>query len=317
MDTLHKLSWDWIKSFVAVAEHGSVAVAAQHLQTNAATVSRQIVALEKHLGIELFVRSRQGMQATLPAMQFLAPAQAMHSAMHQLSLGAASKDEALQGLVRVSASMSLANYVLPDLLSVLRSQQPHIQFEVIATDAQSNLLKREADIAIRLMQPTQTELIAKRVANFGIGLYASQSYVARRGQPRLDPRQLMLHDFVDVSPQNQLRHGFAKVGMPHLSERIIAHCSDHSCSWQMVKSGLGIGSALGVVAQREPLVMPVLSDVVIERLPVWLVTHKELRQQPRLRLVYDYLATALKSLGETGPKAPHRAAGQGFSAASR
>ena len=298
MKDLHKLSWDWIKSFVAVAEHGSVVTAAQHLQTNAATVSRQITALEKHLGIELFVRSRQGMQATLPALQFLVPAQAMHSAMHQLSLGAAGKDDAMQGLVRISAGVSLAHFVLPDLLSVLRSQQPHIQFEIIATDVQSNLLKREADIAIRLLQPQQAELIAKRVTHFGIGLYASHSYLARRGQPKLDPEQLMQHDFVDVSPQNQLRHGFAKAGMPQLEQRIIVQCSDHACAWQMVKSGMGIGSALSVVAQRESLVAPVLADVHIEKLPVWLVTHRELRQQPRLRLVYDYLAIALKSLGK-------------------
>ena len=298
MDVLHKLSWDWIKSFVAVAEHGSVVTAAQHLNTNAATVSRQVTALEKHMGIELFVRSRQGMQATMPAMQFLVPAQAMHTAMHQLSLGAAGKDDALQGLVRISASVSLAHYVLPELLSVLRSQQPGIQFEVIASDAQSNLLKREADIAIRMVQPTHTEHNAKRVTNFGIGLYASQSYLARRGLPKLNPRQLLQHDFVDVSPQNQLRHGFAKAGMPQLSERVIVDCSDHACAWQMVKSGMGIGSAFTVVAQREPLVTPVLADVAIEKLPVWLVTHRELRQQPRLRLVYDYLAGALKSLGK-------------------
>lgn len=298
MDALHKLSWDWIKSFVAVAEHGSVVTAAQHLNTNAATVSRQITALEKHMGIELFVRSRQGMQATMPAMQFLVHAQAMHNAVHQLSLGAAGKDDALQGLVRISASVSLAHYVLPELLSVLRSQQPGIQFEVIASDAQSNLLKREADIAIRMVQPTQTELIAKRVTYFGIGLYASQSYLARRGPPKLNPRQLLLHDFVDVSPQNQLRHGFAKAGMPQLSERVVVDCSDHACAWQMVTSGMGIGSALNVVAEREPLVTAVLADVAIEKLPVWLVTHRELRQQPRLRLVYDYLAGALKSLGK-------------------
>ena len=296
MNALHKLSWDWIKSFVAVTEHGSVVTAARHLHTNAATVSRQIIALEKHLGIELFVRSRQGMQPTMPAMQFLAPAQAMHNAMHQLSLGAAGKDEALQGLVRISASMSFAHYVLPELLSVLRSQQPGIRFEVIASDAQSNLHKREADIAIRLVQPTQTELIAKRVTYFGIGLYASQSYLARRGQPKLNPRQLLQHDFVDVSPENQLREGFARAGMPQLNERILVDCSDHACAWQMVKSGMGIGSALNLVAEREPGVSSVLAEVVIEKLPVWLVTHRELRRQPRLRLVYDYLATALKSL---------------------
>lgn len=297
MDPLHRMSWDWIKSFVAVAEQGSLAAAAQRLQTNAATVSRHIAALEKHLGIELFVRSRQGMQPTLPAQQFLAPAQAMHGAMHQLSLGVAAKDTGLKGVVRISASVTIANFILPDLLGVLHSLQPGIHFEVVAVDSLSNLHKREADIAIRLTQPVHSELIAKRVAWFDLGLYASHTYLARHGTPRMDPQQLLRHRFIDVSPQHPLREGFAKSGLPQLGDCIVCACSDHASAWQMARSGLGIASSLKVVAQREALVSEVLTEVQPGRFPVWLVTHKELRQQPRLRVVADYLAQALKSLG--------------------
>jgi DNA-binding transcriptional LysR family regulator len=297
MDPLHALSWDWIKSFVAVAEHGSVAAAAQHLQTHAATVSRQIAALERHLGMELFVRSRQGMQPTLPARQFLAPAQAMHSAMHQLSLGVAAKDDDLQGLVRISASVTIAHFVLPDLLAVLKSLQPGIRFDVVATDSPSNLLRREADMAIRLMQPVQSDLIAKRIGFFSLGLYASQSYIARHGSPRTDPASFQSHHFIDVAPQRPLLEGFTKAGFPGVAERISCVCSDHASAWQMARAGLGITTALKVVADREPLMTAVLTDTQPGRFPVWLVTHKELRHQPRLRLVADYLAQALKSLG--------------------
>lgn len=298
MDPLHKLSWDWIKSYVAVAEHGSVAGAAAYLQTNAATVSRQVAALESHLGVELFVRSRQGMQATLAGQQFMAPARAMHTAMADLSLGAASRDSMLQGVVRISASVSLANFVLPELLSVLRSLQPSIHFEIIATDSQSDLLKREADIAIRLLQPAQGDLIAKRVAYFSLGLYASASYLSRHGTPRLDAKHLMNHHFIDVAPQHPLRAGFAKMGMPQLAQRVVCVCSDHASAWQMAKAGIGISPSMTVVGQREPSVSAVLTDAQPGRFPVWLVTHRGLRQQPRLRVVADYLAQALKSLGD-------------------
>jgi DNA-binding transcriptional LysR family regulator len=299
MDPLNKLSWDWLKCFVLVAEHGSVAAAAQFLDTNPATVSRQISALEAHLGLELFVRSRQGMQVTLQAMQFLEPAQAMYGSMHQLSLGVASKDQSLQGLVRISASVTLANYVLPDLLCAFRQQQPGIQVEIIATDSQSNLTKREADIAIRLYQPTQNELIAKRVAYFPLGLYASTTYLAKRDGPKLDPDSLMRHDFIDVAPKNPLREGFTKSGLAQVSDRIVCITSDHGCAWEMVKAGVGIGSGISIVAERNSLIQSVLTEVVIGRFPVWLVTHKELRQQPRLRVVFDYLAHALKTLNPT------------------
>lgn len=298
MDVLHKLSWDWIKSYVAVAEHGSVAGAAAYLQTNAATVSRQVAALENHLGVELFVRSRQGMQATMAGQQFMAPARAMHQAMAEFSLGAASKDAALHGVVRISASVSLVNFVLPDLLSVLRSLQPAIHFEIIATDSQSNLLKREADIAIRLLQPTQSDLIAKRVAFFGLGLYASDSYLARHGAPTLDIQQLMTHNFIDVAPQRPVSAGLARLGVPQLADRVVCVCSDHASAWQMAKAGIGITSSMKIVGEREPSVSAVLTELQPGRFPVWLVTHRGLRQQPRLRVVCDYLAQALKSIGD-------------------
>jgi len=298
MDPLHKLSWDWIKTYLAVAEHGSVAAAAAYLQTNTATVSRQVAALESHLGVELFVRSRQGMQATIAGQQFMTPARAMHQAMADLSMGAASKDAALHGLVRISASVSLANFVLPELLSVLRSLHPRIHFEIIATDSQSNLLKREADIAIRLLQPAQSDLIAKRVAYFGLGLYASDSYQARHGTPRLDAQQLMSHHFIDVAPQLPVSTGFARMGMPQLAQRVVCVCSDHASAWQMAKAGIGISASMKVVGEREQSVSAVLTEAQPGRFPVWLVTHRGLRQQPRLRVVSDYLAQALKSLGD-------------------
>lgn len=297
-EALHKLSWDWIKTFVAVAEHGSVATAALHLQTNAATVSRQITALEQHFGAELFVRSRQGMQPTQSAIQFLGPAQAMAQAMLQLGVGAAALDEALQGVVRISASVSFANHVLPDMLSLLHSQQPGIRFEVIATDSYSNLVKREADIAIRLANPVQPELIARRVAYFSIGLYASTAYLARRGIPKTDITHLMQHDFLDVAPQQPMLEGFSKMGFPQLQSRIVSLASDHTCAWHMVKAGMGIGSSFRVVAERDRDMKQVMHDVQIPPLPVWMVTHRELRLQPRLRLVYDYLAQAIGALAK-------------------
>jgi DNA-binding transcriptional LysR family regulator len=296
MDPLQTTSWDWIKSFVAVAEQGSVLAAAQYLRTNPATVSRQIAALEKSLGMELFVRSRQGMQPTLPAMQFLEPARAMHLAMHKLSLGAAAKDEQVQGVVRISVSVSLAHFVLPELLDVFRSQHSGVRFEITATDSVSNLTKREADIAIRLMQPEQQDLIAKRVGNLSTGLYASQRYLSRHGNPKMESVSLSQHDFVDVAPQNPLRAGFAKAGFSQVAERIICTTTDHASAWQMVRSGIGVGSGLAIVAERDSQIMPVLLEASLPKFPVWLVTHRELKTQARLRLVMDYLAQTLKSL---------------------
>jgi DNA-binding transcriptional LysR family regulator len=306
MDPIHTASWDWIKSFVAVAEQGSVLAAAQRLQTNPATVSRQIAALEKSLGMELFVRSRQGMQPTMPAMQFLEPARAMHAAMYQLSLGAAGKDAKVQGVVRISVGVSLAHFVMPELIDVLRGQHRGIRFEVVATDSVSNLSQREADIAIRLMQPQQQDLIAKRLGYLSAGLYASQRYIARRGTPKMEAGSLAQHDFIDVAPHNPLGNGFAKAGFAQVGQQIVCTTTDHASAWQMIRSGLGIGTGLSVVAEREAQMVPVLTEAKLPKFPVWLVTHRELKNQARLRLVMDYLTMALKSLvaGESKKSSP-------------
>ena len=236
------------------------------------------------------------MQPTLPAMQFLEPGRAMHAAMHQLSLGAAAKDSKQNGLVRISVSVSLAHFVLPELLDVFRSQHSGICFEVTATDSVSNLSQREADIAIRLLQPRQQELIAKRVGYLSTGLYASQRYLSRRGIPKMEMKTLMQHDFIDVAPQHPLRAGFAKAGLAPVSERIVCTTTDHASAWQQVRAGLGIGSGLAVVAERDSQIVPVLLDATTPKFPVWIVTHRELKTQARLRLVSDYLAQALKSI---------------------
>ena len=298
MDPLTALSWDWIRCFVLVAERGSIAAAAQQLGSNAATVSRQIAALERQLGCELFVRSRQGMQTTPAAQRFLPPARAMQAQAQQLGLGAAAQDAGLSGLVRISASVTLANFVLPELLVLLRALHPGIRIELIATDAHSKLLEREADIAIRLADPVQEALVARRITQFPIRLYASHAYLARHGLPQLDaPAALMQHHFIDVAPQHPMRDGFTRLGLPQLGERVAAVCSDHATAWQLVRAGLGIGSSLAVVAARDAGVAPVLGGVDAGRFPVWLVMHKGLRTQPRLRVVADHLAQALKSLG--------------------
>ena len=295
MDPLHTTSWDWIKSFVAVAEQGSVLAAAQHLQTNPATVSRQIASLEKSLGLELFVRSRQGMQPTLPAMQFLEPARAMHAAMHRLSLGAAAKDAHVQGVVRISVSVTLAHFVLPELLDVFRSQHSGIHFEVTATDSVSNLSQREADIAIRHVRPDQPDLIGKLLYESSAGFYASLEWVRRHGHPRTAAEALQ-HDFIGVDRVGRYQELLAQHGLPLESAQFTVLSENSVTAWMLVQKGLGIGVMMEEVAQLTPDVVRVLDDIKPVRFPVWLVTHRELRTSRRIRVVFDTLATALADI---------------------
>jgi DNA-binding transcriptional LysR family regulator len=236
------------------------------------------------------------MAPTAAGRQLVEPARQMQQAMLRMSLGAAAHDPSLAGVVRISASVSLATFVLPGLLAMLRGLQPGIRFEVIATDSHSNLLQREADLAIRLAQPRHAELIAKRVAQFPLGLYASAAYLSRHGVPSADPARLLHHHFIDVAPQHPLRNGMVALGMPQVADRVVCVCSDHASAWQMARAGIGIASSLVVAAAQDRSMTPVLTDIQPGGFPVWLVTHRGLRMQPRLRLVSDYLAQALRTL---------------------
>ena len=128
------------------------------------------------------------------------------------------------------------------------------------------------------------------------GLYASQRYLFRHGIPKMELGSLMQHEFIDVAPENPLREGFSKAGFTQLPERIVCTTTDHANAWHMLRAGLGIGSAMAIIAERDSQIVRVLPEATLPKFPVWLVTHRELKTQARLRLVVDYLTQALKSL---------------------
>jgi DNA-binding transcriptional LysR family regulator len=233
MQVLREVSWDWVKAFVVVVEQGSLARAATQLGITGATLSRQMSALEARLGYRLFLRTRSGMAPTPEAQSLLEPAQHMLAAMHRFGLSHAQSDTAVSGVVAISAPQTFALHVLPELLAPLRALHPQIQLDVWALDAVSNLHQRDADIAIRMVRPTQAGLIAKRVAQFSIGLYASQSYLARRGQP--NRTNLQQHDWIDVMPQETMRQGLVRMGLPAVAERIMLRANSYAGSWALVE----------------------------------------------------------------------------------
>ena len=183
--------------------------------------------------------------------------------------------------------------MLPPILLKLRLALPDIQIELVSSNQVSNLLRREADIAIRMVRPDQTSLVARKLGETAVGAYAHRDYLARRGVPTL-PADLVQHELVGSDTDPAIRQGFEAMGFPVPREAFALRSDDLLVQWQAVRAGLGIGFLADYQARLDPAVRPVLAgQLQIPPLPMWLAVHREIRTNRHIRAVFDFLATAL------------------------
>lgn len=156
----------------------------------------------------------------------------------------------------------------------------------------SNLLRREADIALRMVQPDQASLITRRIAKVTLGVYASRSYLRRRGTPR-QVADLLGHELVGYDRDETLLRGFAAFGYPVPRETFAFRSDDLIAYWEAVRAGLGVGFLADYLARTDTELVALLPMLKIPPLPIWLTVHREIRTSPRIRAVYDFLAAAV------------------------
>lgn len=284
--------WSLVRSFLAVVEHGSLLAAARQLQSSQPTLGRHVAELESQLGLVLFERTGRGLLPTDAALRLVESARAMQSGADQLARRVVGSDPGASGTVRITASQPVACYVLPPLLAQMRLTLPEVQVELVASNTVSNLLRREADIAVRMVRPEQATVIARRVGKVAIKACAHQDYLRRRGIPR-HPSDLLAHDLIGGDRNDETLKGFVARGFPVKREQFAFRTDDLIVVWQAVRAGLGVGFVSEHLIRSEPAIVPLLPDLKIEPLPVWLAVHKEIRTNKRIRAVYDYLADAL------------------------
>src|SRR5580692_3195744 len=177
--------WDLYRSFLAVMDAGSLSGAARALDLAQPTIGRHIEALEEALGGQpLFTRSPGGLRPTETAQALRPHAQAMAAAAEALLRTASGEAEAARGVVRVTASHVMGAEVLPAILTGFHEAWPQITVELVLSDLQEDLLRRDADIAVRMARPTQAALTARRVGAVPLGLYAHRRYLEAHGVPQ-------------------------------------------------------------------------------------------------------------------------------------
>jgi len=287
------LDWSLLRSFLAVAESGSLSAAAELLSTTQPTVGRHIAALEADMGVTLFHRSRKGLEPTPAAFTLLEDARVMGQAADGFARKAAGQVDGLSGTVRITASRVMSCFVLPDILAKLRQAEPQISVEIVASDETQNLLRRDADIALRMFEPRQRQLVRRKLGDLPLGIYASATYLARKGRPAA-LTDLLAHDVIGFDRQDDLLDGFAQMGYPVERHFFPLRTDDHVLSYQLLVAGAGIGFALRLVADADPRLEHLLLTDALPGLPMWLVMHEDVRHNARIRFVWDFLARTLK-----------------------
>jgi DNA-binding transcriptional LysR family regulator len=298
MNTTLRNGFDWrlVRSFLAALDHGSLLAAARHLKMSQPTLGRHIAELESQLGVVLFERTGRGLLPTGTALQLAEAARGMEAGALLLERTLSGVQTQTSGTVRITASVPVAVTLLPPLLASMRQKLPGIAVELVSSNQVSNLLRREADIAVRMVRPDQSSLIAKKIGAVSLGAYAHRSYLARRG-PLRKATDLLQHELIGSDADTAILQGFQAMGYPVTRDAFALRSDDFIVQWQAVRAGLGIGFCADYMARAEPDVLPVLAGLLkIPALPMWLAVHREIRSSQRIRAVFDFLADALPSV---------------------
>jgi DNA-binding transcriptional LysR family regulator len=255
-----------------------------------------VAELESQLGVVLFERTGRGLAPTAVALQLASAARTMETGALQLAGALSGAQTQPGGTVRITASQPVALYLMPTVLAALREAQPEVQVELVSSNLVSNLLRREADIAVRMVRPDQSSLVARKLGEVGVGAYAHRSYLARRGAPDT-LADLLQHDLVGGDSDSTIEQGFAAMGFPVAREAFVLRSDDMAVQWQAVRAGLGVGFCADYAARTDPEVVRVLPQTLnIPPIPMWLAVHREIRTSPRIRAVFDFLAQTLPRL---------------------
>jgi DNA-binding transcriptional LysR family regulator len=286
--------WAWYRSFLAVLDTGSLSAAARALGLTQPTLGRHIDQLEKALALTLFVRSVDGFAATEAALDLRTYAASIASNAAALRRAAASHGDGVRGIVRISASDMIGVEVLPALLARLRARHPALVVELVISNTVDDLLRRQSDIAVRHVQPTQEALIARRAGGIELGLHAQRDYLALHGTPKtLD--ELKGHALIGPDGHSPLVRKL-QAQFPMFQRAQLAFRSDNNLAQlAAIRAGYGIGICQAALAARDPALVRLLPGEFSIMLDTWIVMHSDLRSAPRFAVTFAALVEGLSA----------------------
>ncbi len=283
--------WALYRTLLAVLDEGSLSAAARSLGLTQPTVARHVDALEAALGADLFVRSQRGLDPTDLAHALRPQARIMATTAAALLRTASGTPGAVAGTVRISASDVVGVEHLPPILARLRRDHSALVIELTLSDRLDDLLARESDIAVRMTEPTQTALLARRLPPVEIGFHAHRDYLERRGTPS-SMAHLSGHDLIGYDTTTPVLRGLTERLAPLDRQAFALRADSNLAQLAAIRAGFGIGLCQIGIARRDPDLVRVLPAVALP-LPLWIVMHEDLKTSARFRAVFDALATGL------------------------
>ncbi|MDR3444311.1 MULTISPECIES: LysR family transcriptional regulator [unclassified Dyella] len=286
--------WELYRSFLAVMREGSLSGAARALAMTQPSLGRHMRELESLLGAPLFTRTPQGLVPTELAHELEPHAQAMASASAVLRRVASAGHAELSGTVRVTASEVIGAEVLPPILTEFRERHPSIVVELVLSNQSADLLRRDADIAVRMVQPTQEALVARHVGKVELGMFAHRRYLDAHGYPQA-LNALGGHALIGFDTETPYIRRLRPAGLPYAREHFALRTDSDLAALAAIRAGFGIGIAQVNLARRDPLLVRLFPAELSLSLETWMVMHEDLRASLRVRRLFDHLATALEA----------------------
>lgn len=283
--------WDLLQSLHAVLEAGSFSAAAKLRRLTQPTLGRHIDQLERQLGAPLFLRSPRGLQPTDLALAFRP-----HLADMAAAAGAATRDaegasSGEGGVVRVAASNLVGIEVLPGVLTRFREKHPGIDVELVLSNKNEDLTRRDADVAVRMSRPTQNSLVAKKVGELRLCFHGTPEYLARRGTPN-DFDELAEHTLIGFDRNFPELTADLSIGRPITRDLFALRTDNDVAQLAALRAGFGLGVCTEQIGRAAGLT-PVMADTFSFTLDIWICMHETLRGSPRMRLMFDHLSAEL------------------------
>jgi DNA-binding transcriptional LysR family regulator len=280
------LDWGDIRVFATLARHGSLSATARALGVNHATVARRLDGLEQALGSKLFERRSKGYQLTTAGRRVLEPAAAMENAAG--ALGRLGPEPSLAGLVRITATPSLAETFLIPRLRALHKMHPALDFEILAERQQASLPRHQSDIALRLGRPERGDILGRRVARIGYGFYGTREW-----RDRLKGGSALF--FIGFDEAGARFPEAQWMARRFRNARLVVRANYQTGQISAACAGFGIALLPHFFAASEPTLVEVRLPEVPPARELWLLTRRDVRQRPQLRAVADFLADLFRS----------------------
>lgn len=287
------LDWDDLRTFLAIARHGTLSAAARALGVHQPTMGRRLAALEQRAGARLLLKTPRGYTLTASGEAILGNVERIEAEALAVERRITGRDVRLEGIVRITTVESFAAEVVMPILAGLRQGHPGIAVELLADVRNLNLTRREADVALRMARLDQPDLTARRIGVLGFGLYASPSYLAARGTPAFEHGGEG-HEVILTQPE--LLGGAEMTWLTGILPRAVPALRTNSRYGHRAAAlaGLGIACLARYLGDAVPLVRlaPPVPPPVRE---LWLAVHTDIRHMPRIRAVTEALAAGVKA----------------------